>query len=323
MPMAKDAAAPEWLYENGPYSDERHGFRIDRILFRGKTRYQEMLIACNSFYGKMLFIDGAPQSAQRDEYMYHEALIHPGMCMHPSPRNVLLLGGGPGAALREILRHRSVVQATMVDIDGELVQNCRRLMPEWSDGAFEDPRVKLVIGDGKAWLENSNENFDLIIMDLTDQVDLGPSFPLYTHGFFSTLKSHLNRGGFAVVQSGSFSGVETFCCCSIRKTLGSVFSHVRAYSHYIPSFFSEWSIILASDRPIKAFKNTSSVDRTIAGRLDSRLRFYDGETHLRMMMQPKDVRQALHRTGVIVRTRAKFAEAYERHYDSKFTLEGK
>jgi spermidine synthase len=324
MTKIRHSSALRWMDESGPYSNERHGFQIDEIISQEKTRYQDILIARNAFYGKMLFIDGSPQSAERDEFMYHEALVHPAMCLHPNPRHLLLLGGGPGAALREMLRYRSVARITMVDIDGEAVETCRRMLPEWSCGAFDDPRVDLVVGDGKAWLEKTAEGFDVIIMDLTDQVDLVPSFPLYTQAFFDTLKSHLRPGGIAVVQSGSFSGVETFCCASICKTLAAVFGHVRAYSHYIPSFFSEWSFVMASERQIKALRAPSSIDRCLASRLsDFGLRFYDGETHLRMMLQPKDVREALENTGIIVGTRQNFAIAYDNHYGSIFRLGSK
>ena len=112
--------------------------KIDELYFEGRTKYQKVHCFSNEFLGKTLFLDEKIQSAQIDEYVYHEALVHPSLLVHPSPKNVLVIGGGEGATIREVLRHPSIQNVTMVDIDEELVGICEKYLPEWSDGAFDD-----------------------------------------------------------------------------------------------------------------------------------------------------------------------------------------
>jgi spermidine synthase len=140
-----------WYRETGtPY--EFHSFAARSFLFTGRTAFQEVAILDTQEYGKMLVIDGRTQSAEEDEYIYHEALVHPAMLTHPEPRQVLIIGGGEGASLREVLRYRSVERVVMVDIDRELVELCQKWLPEWHQGAFQDPRVELVFADGKDYI---------------------------------------------------------------------------------------------------------------------------------------------------------------------------
>ena len=133
--------------------EEGHWFAVTREIFRARTQFQEVLIIQTAEYDKMLVLDGHTQSTQDDEGIYHECLVQPAMLLHPSPRRVLIIGGGEGATAREVLRHPSVESVTMVDIDGELIEACRKHLPEWHAGAFEDPRFHLIIGDGLAFID--------------------------------------------------------------------------------------------------------------------------------------------------------------------------
>lgn len=305
--QAHSAPAVEWYDEADADSSESHRFAVSEWLFRKESAWQEVDIFRNPGLGKILFLDGVSQSAERDEYIYHEALVHPGMLLHPDPRSVLILGGGEGASLREVLKHRTVERATMVDIDGELVQACRELLPEWSAGAYEDPRAELIIADGKEWVEGHEDRFDVVIMDLTDQVDLGPSFPLYTQDFLRTIRGRLNPGGMLVVQAGVLNSLEYFSHCTIRRTLGSVFPSVHSYTQYVPTFLSEWSFILASDEDLTPAQAVGRIDQQIAARLTKPLLSYDGVLHQRLFALPKDLRKALATTGEILTTREEFA----------------
>jgi len=118
--------------------------KIDKLYFEGRTKYQKVICFSNEYLGKTLFLDEKIQSAQIDEYVYHEALVHPSLLVHPSPKEVLVIGGGEGATIREVLRHPSIQNVTMVDIDEELVEICQKYLPEWSDGAFDDMRTDLI-----------------------------------------------------------------------------------------------------------------------------------------------------------------------------------
>ena len=298
-----------YLEDTDPH--ELHLYEVEEWLTRQKTRFQEVAIIRNPSYGKILFIDGAVQSSQRDEYVYHEALVQPAMLLHPRPQRVLVLGAGEGASLREVLKHREVTHATMVDIDGELVGLCRRHLPEWSQGSFEDPRANLVIADGKEWVEQSLDRFDVIFMDLTDQIDLGPSFQLYTQQFYETLKRRLNPGGIVVVQAGELSVYEYFSHSSIRKTLATVFPYTRSYLQHVPSFYAQWSFVIASGDDIPPSVDERTFNESVASRLMGPLQSIDGAAYNRMFSLPKDLSSLIHDSGTVVTDEKVFTEAYE------------
>jgi spermidine synthase len=132
---------------------ERIAYEVTATLLEIQTTYQAVGIYDTVSYGRALFLDGKIQSAEQDEFIYHEALVHPGLVCHPAPRRVLIAGGGEGATLREVLRHNTVQEAVMVDLDAEVVEAARRHLTKWHAGAFTDPRTRLLHADARAYLE--------------------------------------------------------------------------------------------------------------------------------------------------------------------------
>lgn len=267
-----------------PYVSRR--YKIDKLYFKGKTKFQVVHCFYNNFLGKVLFLDHKIQSAEIDEFIYHEALVHPPLITHPHPKKVIILGGGEGATLREVLRHQSVQQAIMVDIDEDLVKICQKYLPEWSAGAFSDPRSKLIFTDARQYLEANEEKFDVIISDLTEPVCEGLSIYLFTREFFELLKRRLNPEGVLVLQAGSADEKYSQFMSSLVKTLENVFPVVRPYWSFILSFSLPWGFILASMNPDPL--SLSEVD--IRHRLESRqvrsLKFYHPGIHRGLFALP-------------------------------------
>lgn len=220
-------------------------YRKSEVLTSGKTCFQEYEIFTSPFWGKVLLLDGRLQSAQRDEFIYHEALVHPALLAHPHPRRVLVLGGGEGATLREALRHPTVEAAVMVDIDRELVDVCREWLPEFHQGAFDDPRAALVCADGRAWLAaQGDESFDVILLDLPEPLEEGPARLLFTREFYDLVRRKLAPGGLAAVQSGT-AGPWGRLLPDLHGSLRSVFPRVVAYTAFVPSFMDLYGFHLA------------------------------------------------------------------------------
>src|SRR5882672_1102099 len=154
-----------WFTEKfTPYDLRSH--RIRRVLVRKKTRFQKAVLAETYSFGRCLILNDEIQSAEKDEFIYHECLVQPAMTLHPDPRDILILGGGEGATVREILRHPKVRRVTMVDIDGEVVSSCKKYLRKWHQGARDHPKTRLISLDAKTFIEGTTEKFDLIISDL-------------------------------------------------------------------------------------------------------------------------------------------------------------
>lgn len=164
-----------------PY--ELHQFGVKEVLLSKQTAFQHVTILDTHEYGKMLVIDGRTQSAEDDEHIYHECLVHPALTAHPEPRRVLIIGGGEGATLREVLRHPSIARVVMVDIDRKVVEQCQKLLLEWHEGTFDDPRLELVFANGKEFIARTTERFDVVIIDVCDVLEDGPALALYTERF--------------------------------------------------------------------------------------------------------------------------------------------
>lgn len=250
-------------------------------------------------YGLVLILDGKVQSAAFDEHIYHEALIHPAAILCSKPRRVLLIGGGEGAGLREILRYPQVERVTMVDIDEQVVGLCREYLKPWHRGAFDDARVRLHFMDARQYIQENEEQFDIIVSDLTEPAEEGPSHLLFTRQFYELLKSRLLPGGILALQGGGLSLDYMNMHAALRHTLHQIFKTVRSYHTYVPSFDGSWGFILASDLHDPLALDQEEVDRRL-GSVAHQLQFYNGETHEGLFRLPKNIRRALSENRVII-----------------------
>lgn len=222
---------------------------IDYIIKEGKTNYQNYLFFHSKTNGTCIAIDGDIQSCQRDEAIYHEALVHVAMLCHENPKNVLIMGGGEGATAREVLKHNETIdRVVMIDIDKEFVKVCQNFAPTWSDGAFKDKKLEVYYMDIKEYLANCNLKFDVVIGDLVD-VDNWDGFlaTLYNQEFYTNLKKVLNKNAFVATQGGGLDTIKNQNHKNIKQSLSSVFLHVDTYAVVVPSFYGLWGYVLASD----------------------------------------------------------------------------
>ncbi len=279
-----------WFIEySSPYQAHMHA--VSRYIFMGATSYQKVEIADTFTFGRCLILDGKIQSSEFDEYIYHETLVHPAVAVHPQPRRVLVMGGAEGAVIRELFRYPFVERVVMVDIDREVVELCQKFLPTWHQGSFDHPRLELVYSDARAYLENTGEQFDLIISDITEPVDNGPSYLLFTREFYALLKSRLTAQGVLSLQAGSLSMALLDVHPPIRNTLQLSFEVVTSFHAFIPSFDTTWGFIIASKGSDPAALSPHGVARRIK-EARGELRFYDAETHRAMFSIPKNVREA-------------------------------
>jgi spermidine synthase len=281
-----------WLIESQS-PEEGHLLGIQSFLYSGTTEFQSLDILELAGYGKCLVLDGRVQSTMADEFIYHEALVHPSMLIHPNPERVFIVGGGEGAALREVLKHQSVKKALMVDIDCEVVFKCRELLPEFHQGSFDDPRVELRFTDARRYLEENTQTFDVILVDISEPVEEGPAYLLFTREFYEVVKERLNRPGVITLQAGGVSCVGGECFAAVHNTLRSVFPSVSPYVVSVPSFGIPWGFCLASpDSGIDPL-SVMGIDELISARIQGTLRFYDHLTHQSIFSLPKHVRSRL------------------------------
>jgi spermidine synthase len=175
-------------------------FRIDELLHEIKTEHQHLIIFHNASFGRVLALDGIVQTTQRDEFIYHEMLTHVPIFAHGNAERILIIGGGDGGILREVTRHSHIEHITLVEIDRQVIDLCRRYLPGHSKGAFDDPRVTIVIDGGLQFVRSSNRRYDVIISDSTDPI--GPGESLFGEDFYAGCKRCLNPGGILVTQNG-------------------------------------------------------------------------------------------------------------------------
>lgn len=267
---------------------------IVRTIVAARTKFQQVEIMETASYGKCLVLDGRIQSSQNDEFIYHEALVHPGMLATDAPpQRALVIGGGEGATLREILRYPSITRAVMVDIDSEVVDLCKRHLPEWHQGAFEDARTELRHEDARAYLERSAETFDFISIDLVEPLEEGPACMLFTREFYTLVRERLTPGGTMTMQAGMTKVGELPFFAAVNRTLREVFPVVAGYQTFISCFGTPWGFILATKNVDPAKQSIAAVDRLVAERVKGPLEYWDGQTHQHAFGLPKFIRKAV------------------------------
>lgn len=209
-------------------------FSVDKILYREKTGHQDLVIFENAALGRVMALDGVVQTTERDEFIYHEMMTHVPLLAHGAAKRVLIIGGGDGAMLREVSRHKNIEQITMVEIDAGVVTFCQQYLPNHSTGAYDDPRFKLVIDDGVNFVAQCNEKFDVIISDCTDPI--GPGESLFTSEFYAGCQRCLNENGIFVAQNGVCFLQQEEAVNSHRK-LSHYFGDVSFYQAAIPTYY--------------------------------------------------------------------------------------
>ena len=265
-------------------------FRIDKLYFEHKTEHQHLMIFHNAALGRVMTLDGVVQTTESDEFVYHEMMAHVPILAHGAARRVLIIGGGDGGMLREVLRHESVEHVTMVEIDAEVIEMAKTYLPNHSQGAFDDPRANIVISDGIEFVRDTDQRFDVIISDSTDPI--GPGEVLFSNNFYAQCHRILNEGGVLVTQNGvPFFQIDEVQ--NTRKRMGEHFADQTFYSAAVPTYYG--GIMTFAWGSDNAELRRPSLETLQQRFLDTGIstRYYTPEIHLASFALPNYVREAL------------------------------
>jgi spermidine synthase len=257
------------------------------LVERRQTPYQLLEVYETPELGRIFRLDGFNMTSERDEFFYHEPLVHPAAVAHPDPRRALVIGGGDGGSSEELLKHSTLERVHMAELDPEVIEVSKAQFQRVHRGAFDDPRMQVTVGDGLAYLRATSVRYDLVCMDLTDPV--GPSVDLYSPATFALARGAMTPGGALTLHMGSpFSHRER-----VRQTLANlrqVFALVTTYFVHIPLYGSIWGFACASDSLDPRTITPEEVERRLAARGVGGLQYYNGEVHRAMFALPNYVK---------------------------------
>ena len=279
-----------WIDERLHHPSVAQRLLAERVLFEQKGGLQNMLIFENPVFGRTLLLDGAVQTTERDEFVYHEMLAHVPLFAHPAPRRALVIGGGDGGTLEEVLKHRLVDDATLVEIDAAVIEASREHLRSIGKDAFEDERATIVVGDGLSFVRDGANRFDVIIVDSTDPQ--GPGRSLFTREFYAHCHNRLTRGGILVAQSG-IPFLQPDEIRTVAAGLREVFTDVGAYTASVPSYYGGSMVfVFASDNPANRGVSAAELGRRFA-ETDVTTRYYLPDVHLAAFVLPRFVRDLM------------------------------
>ena len=283
----------DWYYPATRSKTLRYGFAIKKRLVAERSKYQKIEIVETYDYGKMVILDEIPQACEMDEFILHEAMVHPTLCIHPKPVDVLIIGGGGGGTLREVLKHNTVQRAVMVEIDELAVHLWRDYIPSWDGGAFDDPRAEIHFEDGINYIATTQDKFDVVLLDLSDPFEGSPSQKLFTRDFYQDVKKVLkDEHGIIFLQAESAVYGNHHDHLQIVADLGEVFTCVQPYYAFIPMFESLYGFVIAGENiPDRETIKAIPVDEKIAKNCQTPLRFFDQETFVNAFSIPRYLRE--------------------------------
>jgi spermidine synthase len=224
------------FHEKDPYAPIQYSYEVSRILYSGKSRFQEIVVIENPFFGRMMILDGVVQITEKDEFFYHEMLAHVVLKAHPDPKTIVVIGGGDGGTVREVLRHKSVEKVYFIEIDEEVINISKKFFPAVASGT-RDKRVEIKCMDGAEFVKSRRHDIDLVIVDSTDIVGFAKS--LFTKKFFSSIRDCLAPDGMFVTLSESLH-FHREIVVGVQKTLQSVFPVVDLYTAPLATYAGNW-----------------------------------------------------------------------------------
>ncbi len=265
-------------------------FSMDAPLHEIKTAHQHLIIFRNRFLGRVLALDGVIQTTEADEFIYHEMMAHVPLFAHGSAERVLIIGGGDGGLLREVLRHPSVKEVVLVEIDGAVIDLCRRYLPNHSMGAFDDARVSIVIDDGMNFLKRTETRFDVILTDSTDPE--GPAGSLFGRIYYSACKERLASGGVLVTQSG-VAFLQRDDLRATSRLFADLFQDWHFYAAAVPTYTGGiMTFGWASDTPALRRQETALIRKRFA-RTGITTRYYTPDLHAAAFALPQYLMDAI------------------------------
>jgi spermidine synthase len=288
------------LFEPAP--DAVYGFPNARQLARVDSPHQRIEVWDTPQLGRLFTLDGQPMTSAGDEFIYHECMTHPAALAHPAPRAALVLGGGDGGAAKQLLAHPGIERIVVAELDDEVVRLTREHLPDVHGGAFDNPRVELVIGDAAKYVAQCVAQhaarapgaiaFDLVVFDLTPPDS--PAASLYTPAFFADLKRILAPQAAISLHLGSpyFHAARV---TALLNDLQHAFATVRPLAAYVPLYGSLWMMAIASDTLDPALLTEPELAARLALRGLHGLRFYDAALHAALFSAPRAARDKLGR----------------------------
>lgn len=232
------------LFEEDPYAPIQYVYNVDNILYAGKSEFQDIKVIENPFFGRMLVLDNVVQLTEKDEFFYHEMLVHVVMHSHPGPKTVIVIGGGDGGTVREVLKHRTVEKVYFIEIDKEVMEVSKSFFPDMAR-AMEDPRVEVKAMDGAEFVRGKTSEIDVVIVDSTDVVGFAKS--LFTKEFFDSINSCLKPDGMFVTLSESLHFHKEIVV-ETQEVLRKTFPVVDLYTTPLATYAGNWWTFSAASK---------------------------------------------------------------------------
>jgi len=271
------------FFEKDPYAPIQYVYDVEKVHYKGKSNFQDIMVIENPFFGKMLVLDGVVQITERDEFFYHEMLVHVIMHSHPNPRNIIVIGGGDGGAVREVLKHESVEKVYFIEIDEDVINVSKKFFPTVACGV-DDKRVEIKCMDGAEFVKERSGDIDAVIVDSTDIIGFAQS--LFTVEFFKSVKNSLTDEGMFVTLSESLHFHKNLVI-EVQEALKLIFPVVDIYTAPLATYAGNWWTFSAASKKLalREMRREFKIDT----------RYFNDEIHQQAFLPPKIYEKLMNR----------------------------
>ncbi len=262
------------FFEKDPYAPIQYVYDVEKVLYKGKSEFQEIMVIENPHFGKMLILDGTVQITERDEFFYHEMLVHVLMHAHPDPKKVIVIGGGDGGTVREVLKHDSVEKVYFIEIDEEVINVSKKFFPSVA-GSIGSSRVEIKCMDGAEFVKGRDGDIDIVIVDSTDIIGFAKS--LFTVEFFKSVKDCLTEDGMFVTLSESMHFHKDMVI-EVQEAMRLIFPIVDLYTAPLATYAGNWWTFSCASKKhdLRQMRKDFKIDA----------RYYSDEIHKQAFMPP-------------------------------------
>ena len=271
------------FFEKDPYAPIQYVYDVENILHKSKSPFQEIMVIENPHFGRMLILDGVVQITARDEFFYHEMLVHVLLHAHPDPKKVIVIGGGDGGVVREVLKHKSIEKIYFIEIDEEVINVSKKYFPEVACGV-DDKRVEIKCMDGAEFVKGREGDIDAVIVDSTDIIGFAKS--LFTVEFFKSVKDSLTSDGMFVSLSESLHFHKDMVI-EVQEALKLIFPIVDLYTAPLSTYAGNWWTFSAASKKLNL--------RTMRRKYAIETKYYSDEIHTQAFMPPKMYEKLMHK----------------------------